>query len=719
MISIRWRHGTLGLAVGLGVLAATASALRAAGTVGEVGIATPPWEARVLRTGGLRVETAALLWSGQQGGPVALAARAVVFPGGDPKAPDKVKIALVVEAAGGALARAADDAGVDSALPVDIAIYALDARGALATSLLETVEIPNPKETLRNKGLRFVGGFALRPGSYRLRILVGHAATKTFGLRTIQLDIPTAGAAYPLVAAFSAGSDPGTGWLTVSSIDAAAPALPSFWPLAARPLVAVSGDTPLSLFAVGLPAGTTPRIELRAVGASAGTELSVREVARAPDSGFERIDLALSTLDLPPGSYELRAALTGAPFGSTADLTLDLVAAGDPARTWVEREEATAGAEPAATGGAENPDAPGRWRRSEAAALRAVYRRALALLASGDEEGARAAVTAFEVPLLSGPNAANREELAGLLGEVLRALERRNPESLVPLMALYRILHGEYQTRKLRHPSMHAAILVGSLAELYARAVPTAEGRRLAAGFLISLTPNLFRSGLSSMVEAEFRRAKELDPDHPQALLGRALDDERHGRYAEAESALERLAAQSPDDGQVAVRLAINTARLGQTKRARELFGKLVAPLRARSTGSPKIEPEAWPVALACQELARLEIAAKEWQAAADAIDLGLLAFPDDEKLLLLSTALADLDGSSVGNDTAAKARLAQWAPQATSESSPRLRYGELPSAEIEALWQLLRREATERLPALGAALGTPSGNQGKVEGTP
>jgi hypothetical protein len=633
MIPIRPRIAYL-LIAGLGAVASV-SAVAALAADDAAGVETPPPAVRVLRTGGLRVETAALLWSGQTGGPVALSVRVIAVPGKDPATLDKVKIAVVVEAAGGALAQAAE-AGDIAVLPVDVAIYALDSRSALAASLLETVEIPDAAETLRKEGLRFVGGFGLRPGSYSLRILVGHAASKTIGLRTIPLTVPAADELSRLVPGVAAGSDPGDAWLNVSSLDAAALGLPAFW------------------------------------------------------------------------------------LGEKADRAIELTPPEEPARSGVELEAGTgarAAVGIAGATGTEPADAPGHWRRSEAAALRATYARILARLGAGGEENEKVGeqIAAFEVPLLSGPKAATREELTALEGEVIRTLERKNPESLVPVMALYRTVHGAYQKRNLRQPAMHAAILVGSLVELYARAVPTPEGRRLAAGFLVSLTPNLDRSGLSTMVEAEFKRALEIDPEHPQALLGHAQDDERHGRYAQAVAGLERLDEQSPHDPEVLVRLAINTARLGRTKRAREMFLKILAPLRQRSAASPKPDADDWPLALAAQELARLEIAAKDRPAAQRTIDLGLASFPGDEKLVLLSAALADLPTAVPSERAAAKERLARWAPPTTFDISPRLRYDQLPRRRIEALWQDLERAGKERLPTLAAALGPT----GKAKGAP
>lgn len=613
---------TLLLAAGLWLAASASSAAEGdvpAPVAPEETVAAPA--VRVLRTGGLRVETAALLWSGQQGGPVALEVRAMPFPGKVAAAPDKVKVAMVVEAAGRALGRAAEE-DARPALPVDVVIYALDARGALAASVIETIEIRDPGETLGAKGLRFLAAIALRPGAYTFNVLVGHSASKTIGLTKVSLTVPAAAEVAPVP-----GYPPrGEGWLIVESLSA---------------------------------------------------------------KGFE----------LPE------------------NLAIDSIAGVDPAHGWLEKLAAAGATPPGLPGrGAEDADAPGHWRRSEAAALRATYARILARLGAGGEETAPQEVAGFEVPLLSGPKAATRDELTALEGDVIRRLERRNPETLVPLMALYRTLHGIYQNRNLRQPAMHAAILVGSLAELYARAVPTPEGRRLAAGFLVSLTPNLDRSGLSSMVEAEFKRALELDPDHPQALLGRAQDHERHGRYEEAVAALERLESSTQNDPEVAVRLAINTARLsGRTKRAREMFLKILAPLRARNTESPGPEGDLWPLAVAAQELARLEIAAKDFIAARRALAWGLASFPEDEKLMLLAAGLADLPGAAETERAEARERLARWTPPTTTDVAPRMRYDLLPRGRIEALWVELERAAKERLPALAAALGP----DGKAKAAP
>ncbi len=693
----------------------------------------PAREIRVLRTGGLRVESAALLWSGQQGGPVALAVLALPLPtppsASSPAAKPsdgRVKVGLTIEAAGGALAAAADPTG--RPLPVDVAVYALDERGALAGSLLETIEIPGAAESLPTHGLRFFGGFFLRPGVYSLRVLVGHAASKTIGLATEKLVVPAS--APRSVPGFAPGS--GSDWLTVSSLDAPSLGLPSFWPLSRRALVRLEGDVPVALFSLG---GRAPRptletrFELRATGAATGTEPTASVTATGQEEGFERIDVSIPTRGLSAGRYELRVAEPGAPFGAQPDLIFDLVSAEEFAASWAERESvgtstASVGGEKAA-GAAAEETATGRWRRSEASALRATYARILSRLPEKDIDQVADEIAAFEVPLLSGPKAAAREELIVLEGAILRLLKLRDPESLIPVMGLYRQLHGTYQKRGLRQPAMYAMLLVGSLAELYAQAVPTPEGRRLAAGFLISLTPNLDRSGLTTLIEAELKRALELDPELPEALLAQAQVDERHGRYEAAVAGLEKLEARGRLEPEAAVRLAINAARLGRTKDARERFERLLAqvagtaakagnPESANTQGALPSERATWPLALAAQELARLQIEGRDLAGASRTLANGLRAFPEDEKLILLSAALSDRLKTPPDEAREAKARLAAWAPAEGPQLAPRLRYDQLPRERIEALWLELEKAGKDRLAALATALpaGAPWGDR-------
>src|SRR6185295_913303 len=406
-----------------GLLFAIASL--AAAQAPDPGEAPPPVTApapavRVLRTGGLRIETAALLLSGQQGGPVPLAVLAIPLPG-VPSLPgagarggDRVRVAVAIEAAGAALSAALAEVAGEAPAPVDVALYALDARGALAGSLLETVEIPRPADELARTGLRFWGGLSLRPGEYSLRVLVGHAASRTLGLKSVPLSVPAAGASTletPLLASAAPAAGPPP-WLTVESLDAGKLDLPAWWrpPPPARPLVTAESEPTFTVPALGLPAGTAPRLALRPSGGGAEIELPVRETARRTEGRLERIDLAAALHGIAPGAYELLASARG-PDGATLaspPLPVDVVAAGEPARVWAEQEGGGNAAAPAAlaSGGAEEPGR-GRWRRSEVAALRASYRRALGLLAAGDFTAARKAVSAFEASLLSGENPAN------------------------------------------------------------------------------------------------------------------------------------------------------------------------------------------------------------------------------------------------------------------------------------------------------------------------
>ncbi|HTQ79409.1 MAG TPA: hypothetical protein VMM92_05395, partial [Thermoanaerobaculia bacterium] len=141
----------------------------------------PPQTLRVLPTGGLRVETAALLLSGQEGGNLPLAVLALPLPGG---AGGQARVPVVVEADGTALLVGHEE----GPLRVEVCLYALGAGGGVEAALLNTVEIqPAGLATVEKSGLRFEAELLLPPGEVSLRVLVRTAAGKILGLRQVAL----------------------------------------------------------------------------------------------------------------------------------------------------------------------------------------------------------------------------------------------------------------------------------------------------------------------------------------------------------------------------------------------------------------------------------------------------------------------------------------------------------------------------------------------------
>lgn len=702
------------------------------GALGEAAAQeAPAADVRVLRTGGLRVETAALLWSGQQGGEVPLAVLAVPLPG----AAEKTPVAVVVEAQGAALARLAGTSG-DSGQPLrfDVAVYAIDGEGSLAGSVLETLEVAGTEALagLERSGLRFVANLALRPGDYSLRVLVGDTPSRVLGLSTQPLAVPgpsggEGGALLPpLFAGYGGPAGSGGPWLTVASLEAGKVALPAFWkaapPPAARPLLRDGKEAAVRLPLLGAAAaGPAPTFEARKIGGGANVALRSRETGRQVQDGITLADFTFSLDDLAPGTWEI-SAVAGAsdsPLRSPR-LLVDVVADSETAVVWAERKVTEAVADlPAA------PDAPtknSRWKRSEAAALRAAFLKALIPLGQGDEAAARQAIAEFEVPLLTGEKPATRDDLEELEAVVVHDLKDRRPESLVPLLMLYASLHRDYQLRNLRQPTMHAAVMVSGLAEIYVKQTQTTASKQLAAGFLLSLIPQLSRGGLSGFIFQILHQALELDPDSEIALLCYAQQEERQGQYEEAVRYLQRLLDKHPQNAEAQLRLAIVTARQGNRKQARQMLVDLVARSApppaaagaADTTGSaPPASPPAvaaanpvpqWVASLAYQELTRLQLAASDWNDADRTLSQGLAVQPSDEKLQLLRALAADLRGE----EGKARDLLAPMTPEVRRDDTPRRRYNQLPEDSIGALWASLRESAAGRFPELAAAV-TPS----------
>ena len=116
---------------------------------------------RVLPSGGLSVESAALLLSGQEGGTVPFAALAVPFPGDG----DRARVPVVVEIDGTDLLAGQSD----PRLRIEVSLYALTGAGDVQGSRMDTVEIDLEQlgAAVGESGVRYVGEVSLLPGTYR------------------------------------------------------------------------------------------------------------------------------------------------------------------------------------------------------------------------------------------------------------------------------------------------------------------------------------------------------------------------------------------------------------------------------------------------------------------------------------------------------------------------------------------------------------------------
>jgi Tfp pilus assembly protein PilF len=659
---------------------------------------------RVLPTGGLRAETAALLLSGQEGG-LPLAVLAVPVPGGGS---GQTRVPVVVEVDGPALLAGHEE----GPLRVEVCLYALSAGGGVEAALLDTVEVgPDGLARLERSGLKFHGELLLPPGETSLRVLVRNPATRSVGLKRISLAVPSFREGTPAVLP-PLFAEPGEAWLVARAAEGAnalpgAPGLP-----AARPVLAADGEARFQALTYRLRPGQEPglTLELRKRGAERRTEMPVRLAERAAGAGsidavgvaggigtaFEVLSGSVALRGIEPGEYEVRLVLPG-PVGPVFSPALPvLVAPGSAGRTWAALGSPGAAASEAESANVANPargkGSPKRHRFA-AGPLKAAYKEALRPLATGDEAGARAAVSAFETThLVTGPETLAPEDLVEVQARVVGELSRRDPESVVALLLLYERLYHESLGRRAYLLANHDGELVFGLAEVYVRQSRSPAAKELAAGFLVDLAREQTGISMTTFTRRALSRALAYDPGNEGALLTFAVETGRRGDARGAADFLERLLRHHPKSVEGHLRLGLARMRLGDASRARQQLGEVIA-------ADPPAE-DRWMLSLAYQELARLQLGGGDAKAAARTVEEGLKRLPGDEELLLEQAALLD----RAGEHGRAREVLGGIEARADGDSTPRHRYNQPADMALDRAWRALQARAAAHLPAFAAA---------------
>jgi hypothetical protein len=302
---------------------------------------------RVLPTGGLRAETAALLLSGQEGGPLPFAALALPLPspGGEARVP------VVVEVDGPALL-AGHEEGPLTPLRIEICVYALGVGGGVLSSLLDTVVIPPAElERLEKSGLTFQGELHLPAGEASLRILVKNPTTGALGLKRLPLSVPSfhEDSAILLPPLFT---EPGGVWVAASAAEGAT-SLPDGMALpAARPVLVPEREVRFLVLAYHFRQDGRLAIQLRRRDGEPRTELPVRLDRRASAADLEILSVSFTPHGIEPGEYELRL-VAPATTGEIRAAALPVIVSADGAgRVWAALSPAarSAGAAGAAAG---------------------------------------------------------------------------------------------------------------------------------------------------------------------------------------------------------------------------------------------------------------------------------------------------------------------------------------------------------------------------------
>jgi tetratricopeptide (TPR) repeat protein len=301
--------------------------------------------------------------------------------------------------------------------------------------------------------------------------------------------------------------------------------------------------------------------------------------------------------------------------------------------------------------------------------------------------------------LLTGKGRYGSEDVAEIETDLVRELARKKPEILEPVFMLHQRLYRRAAGDHDYLLMSHAREVAQRIAALHADLHRTPEGRARTAHLLLGLAADLLKTAPPAMRERTYQSILDLDETNADALLCRAVDQERQGRHPAAVDTLERLLRFHPEHGEGRLRLAVNHLRLGHAREGRSLLEELVAtpPDQADQVGAPIL-------LLARQELVRHLTGQNELAAAETLAREGLDRTPRDEKLLLQLAMIQDLRHDARG----AREALEPLAGRTRSPGSRSARnaYNALPLQRLEALRDELATAATGSFADLAAALG-------------
>jgi Flp pilus assembly protein TadD len=663
---------------------------------------------RVLRTGGLKMETAALLLSGQQGGPLPFAVLA--FP--VTREGDMVRVPVLVEVDGAALL----DEQQGNPLDLEVALYALGANGNVQAAVMETVEVDLDRlePEVRRSGIKFFGELQLLPGDYSLRALVRNPATDNIGLRVVPLTVTGLEAEVRTVMAPMFAERSGA-WLPVRALEmrnrtAPLAALAGDDLPAARPILVPEQDVTFQVAAYHLQEGLDLRMELRRPSGQLAADFPLQITGRQPAGppGLEVLTASFKPHGVEPGEYDLRVVIPGAGNDFRSYPVSAVVAEQDVGgRVWAElspshkeERQAAAGAPgtPGAAPTASHPPRPKARGRVDTTPMENAYRDALRLLGTGDEKGARAAVSALETSVLVEQQTLSGPELGRAEYAVAHGLAQTQPEALIPVLLLHEQLYRDYLNRNVSMLYSHAREMTFILADLYVKQNNTPAARELAARFILGLASEFATTAPRVVRSRAFRKVLDFDSTNEAALLCLAIDAERNAEYQAAADYLGKLVQKNPKHAEGKVRLALNQARLGHRKDARRQFEEVIKDESGGAGAAP-----VWLLAVAYQELSRLLIDSEDYEAAERVLRAGLARLPEDEKLSLELALVLD----QRKNRSESRAVLETVRPKTTPRGfdSARRRYTQLPVELLERERMGLQQSAAERLHSLAVAV--------------
>jgi Flp pilus assembly protein TadD len=566
-------------------------------------------------------------------------------------------------------------------IPVASAAYVLDRDGVLVSFMSRgAVLSAEDRDEVRRVGWRWIDGIDLDPGDYSVRLMVRNHRTGVVFLDRFEVGLGEAGSVQRSVLP-PVASAPGEGWVHAIAEGIRADGAP-----AARPVLVNGQTTSLRVGLLG-PAASWADLRARVVD-MAGRVVAEPTLSPAQPSGSPYRDFTMGAIVVPVGRYRLVIRAPEVDGVGAAWASLEALVVDAP----------TTAAWPAAvvdaTDAAPADEAGDRLRTRD---IRRAYRSALGAMARGEKVLAMQQLADLEHRVVATERATTIASLGGVQESVAAGLTRDNPKALWPVLWLHRSMNRHYRVRNESVLATHSAEIATELAGRLA-----ARGDRDDLEFATDvLTEQANELVLVPAMHAAIRmleRALQLNPDHVDALVALGAVLERQGEIVNAGTMFERATRLDPNRYEAALRLAVTLDRAGQDSRARGIYRDLF------DGAGPQ-----WVRMIAVQQLASGLVADRE---AGDAVRILRRALeelgPNPRLTIQLAQALDD-----AGEPRLAAEMLTTLEANLDGDRSPRLRYSEWPDLGPRVDHQRLAERAHSALPALEAALGARSDEEG------
>lgn len=631
---------------------------------------------------GLRAEVATLIMQGASGGAIDLAVSAHLDRRAT--AEGKYGLHLVVEASGDSLVSAAENVTGPSVVTVELYVYVVDIEGLVVAHLARRVPIDMDRwgERLFSGGARFVEELEVPDGVLSIRSLVLLPDTDRFGMVLTEVEPRATVSGFGRPRFEEVCGD----WLPVvprGSRNSVRSSARPLWRVGEIVTAVVAGEdeseTELPLFGLlESQAGEVSRVEAR-----------VEHLDRSLRAGELEVRLEVPEVNVGVYSFTL---VRGEDSGTDAMASEIWIVPPSP----VAAESACAWPEVVQEAKQQladiGPVGPSEGRgRSSSRETSKGYLNAVSRLGNGaDLKTAVDGLVEWEASVVGEEVRKNLRTLMLAQVEVLQALAKSDPESLLPVFRLHEAAYVEHFRRRNFALAGHSRRLTATAAEIWLARPERGEEASWVADALVSLAETADRHLMFAVSQGFLERAVEVDPRNRAGRLLLAMLYEKLGEYESATDHLEELVASRPADAEGWLRLATLQRRLGDLEASRESLRQVIG-----------LRPRPWILSLAYQTLIKELYADGSFGEGMRVLDEAEFLLPGDSTLRLARAYGLD----RLGHGREAVEVLKALSAEPGSEASFRLFYAQAAKELAQEVNARLRRNVLIRRPLLDRAV--------------